>query len=141
MAILVAERRRRLLGLSPVQWIMLGIAGLAVVYAALALSRGTVMPYTNVSEAKLSARSVQVFGYLHDQGHYDEQQNWVFDIQGENGDTVTVVYPKTKPANFEQAISVVATGKYDTAAHAFVADDLLVKCPSKYQEQASRPQS
>jgi cytochrome c-type biogenesis protein CcmE len=31
---------------------------------------------------------------------------------------------------------VVATGKYDHRSDQFVADQLLVKCPSKYQEQA-----
>ncbi|MGH9361973.1 MAG: cytochrome c maturation protein CcmE, partial [Thermoanaerobaculia bacterium] len=38
-----------------------------------------------------------------------------------------------KPANFEDAISIVAIGRYDQAGGEFAADQLLVKCPSKYQ--------
>ena len=52
-----------------------------------------------------------------------------------NGKVVKVVYAKPKPANFEQAVSIVAIGHYDAAKGAFLADDMLVKCPSKYQEQ------
>jgi cytochrome c-type biogenesis protein CcmE len=77
-----------------------------------------------------------VFGYLYSKGAYDDKGNWQFDIQGENGDVMTVVYPRTKPGNFEQAISVVAMGRYDSQSDKFIADQLLVKCPSKYQEQA-----
>jgi cytochrome c-type biogenesis protein CcmE len=36
-----------------------------------------------------------------------------------------------KPGNFEQATSVVLKGK--TEGDRFVADQMLVKCPSKYQ--------
>ena len=42
-----------------------------------------------------------------------------------------VSYAGIMPGNFEQAESVVAKGIYN--GQRFVADDLLVKCPSKYQ--------
>lgn len=48
---------------------------------------------------------------------------------------VKVVYTRPKPANFEQAVSLVAIGRYDVTKGVFLADDMLVKCPSKYQEQ------
>jgi cytochrome c-type biogenesis protein CcmE len=44
-----------------------------------------------------------------------------------------VRYHGLKPANFEEAISIVAIGRYDGSEKVFVADKLLVKCPSKYQ--------
>jgi cytochrome c-type biogenesis protein CcmE len=60
-------------------------------------------------------------------------------LQDNTGKLVKVVYAKPKPSNFEQAVSVVAIGHYDVQQQAFIADDLLVKCPSKYQEmQASQ---
>ena len=59
----------------------------------------------------------------------------MFDLKDTEGKLVKVVYAKAKPANFEQAISIVAIGHYDQASSAFLADDMLVKCPSKYQEQ------
>lgn len=46
-----------------------------------------------------------------------------------------VVYTRPKPANFEQAVSLVAIGRHDMTKGVFLADDMLVKCPSKYQEQ------
>ena len=51
----------------------------------------------------------------------------------ESSDTLRVRYEGLKPANFEDAISIVAIGRYDEGASEFDADKLLVKCPSKYQ--------
>ena len=138
MAASATERRRgRIVGLRPVQWIMVGMIALALGAGGYALRGGTMASYASVAEAKAQERNVQVFGYLYSKGAYDEQGRWHFDIQGDNGDVLTVVYPHTKPANFEQAISVVAIGQYDRQSDHFVADRLLVKCPSKYQEQAA----
>lgn len=137
MAILAADRRHRpAFGLRPLHLLMAGIVALAVGGGAYALSGGTMVAYASIPEAKAQARNVQVFGYLYSKGKYDDQGHWQFDIQGENGDVMTVVYAHTKPGNFEQAISVVAIGRYDRQAQKFMADQLLVKCPSKYQEQA-----
>ncbi|MDQ5854294.1 MAG: cytochrome c maturation protein CcmE [Chloroflexota bacterium] len=138
MATLASERGRGpAFGLRPVHWIMIGIIALALGAGGYSLRGGALVSYASVPEAKAQARHVQVFGYLYSKGHYDEQGRWQFDIQGENGDVLTVVYPHAKPGNFEQAISVVAIGKYDQQAQKFMADQLLVKCPSKYQEQAA----
>jgi cytochrome c-type biogenesis protein CcmE len=114
---------------------MLGIIAIAIGFGGYSLSGGAMVSYASVAEAKAQPRAVQVFGYLYSKGTYDDKGNWQFDIQGESGDVMTVVYPHTKPANFEQAISVVAIGAYDRQQDKFVADQLLVKCPSKYQEQ------
>ncbi|MFN8569600.1 MAG: hypothetical protein U0Z44_19205 [Kouleothrix sp.] len=34
----------------------------------------------------------------------------------------------------------MAIGRYDTSKGVFLADDMLVKCPSKYQEQLDQSQ-
>ncbi len=136
MATLATHKSQRaVLGLKPIHWMMLGIIALALGGGGYSLSNGAMVAYASIPEARAQSRSVQVFGYLYSKGAYDEKGNWQFDIQGENGEVMTVVYPHTKPANFEQAISVVAIGRYDDAQQKFVADRLLVKCPSKYQEQ------
>jgi cytochrome c-type biogenesis protein CcmE len=44
-----------------------------------------------------------------------------------------VRYQGVRPANFDEAISIVAIGRYDGASAEFDAAKLLVKCPSKYQ--------
>ncbi|GAB4216152.1 MAG: cytochrome c maturation protein CcmE [Roseiflexaceae bacterium] len=98
--------------------------------------RSAVRPYTtSVNEAVSSNRSVQLAGFLGSTGAYDTNGMFTFDLQDNTGKMVKVVYAKPKPANFEQAVSIVAIGKYDTAKGVFMADDMLVKCPSKYQEQ------
>ena len=141
MATLVRERTAgRVLGLRPVHWMMAAIVVLALGAGGYSLRGGAVVPYATVGEAKVQPRPVQVFGYLFSKGEYDAQGRWQFDVQGEDGDVMTIVYANAKPANFEQAISVVASGQFDPQAGKFVADRLLVKCPSKYQEEvASAP--
>ena len=47
--------------------------------------------------------------------------------------TMRVRYRGVKPANFEEAISIVAIGRYSASDGVMEADKLLVKCPSKYQ--------
>ena len=52
-------------------------------------------------------------------------------------DEMVVHYPKSKAANFENAEKIVAIGKYDKNERAFIANELLVKCPSKYEGKVS----
>jgi cytochrome c-type biogenesis protein CcmE len=118
----------------------LHIIGIAIIVLAIGLGyfglRGAVRPYTaSVNEAIESGRSVQLAGFLGSTGAYDSDGNFTFDLQDGSGQQLKVVYAKPKPANFEQAVSVVAIGRYDSSKGVFMADDMLVKCPSKYQEQ------
>jgi cytochrome c-type biogenesis protein CcmE len=135
MASIVAEHtpRGRTLGLKPVQWMMLGVIAMALGFGGWSL-RGSLARTVTIAEARQAGGTVQVFGYLYSKGAYDEQQNWTFEIQGHDGATLKVVHP-IKPGNFEDAISVAATGRYNAEKDIFEAEQLLVKCPSKYQEQ------
>jgi len=54
----------------------------------------------------------------------------------EAGDQVmSVVYKKVKPDSFDEATGVDVIGRYSDGV--FKADNMLVKCPSKYIEQGS----
>jgi cytochrome c-type biogenesis protein CcmE len=120
--------------LKPIHLMGLAIILLAVVMGYFGLQT-SFRPYTtSVSEALDSGRSVQLAGFLGSTGNYDEAGNFTFDLQDNTGTMVKVVHAKPRPANFEQAVSVVAIGHYDAAQGVFIADDLLIKCPSKYQE-------
>jgi cytochrome c-type biogenesis protein CcmE len=112
-----------------------GIILVAVIYAAFGFQSGFRSYTTKVGEAVAATRSVQLAGFLGSTGEYDTKGRFTFMLQDEDGKLVKVVSNDPRPANFEQAISVVAIGRYDQAEQAFMADDLLVKCPSKYQEQ------
>ena len=135
MTTATSEIERRGLVLKPLHLIGIAIILLAIVTGYFGL-RSAFRPYTtSVSEAVDSGRSVQLAGFLGSTGEYDTNGNFTFNLQDGTGKLVKVIYPKPKPANFEQAVSVVAIGHYDASQKAFMAEDMLVKCPSKYQEQ------
>ncbi|NWG19549.1 MAG: cytochrome c maturation protein CcmE [Chloroflexi bacterium] len=123
----------------------LHLIGIAMIVLAIGLGyyglTASYRPYTvSIAEAKGSGRSVQLAGYLGDMGGYDADGNFVFKLQDSSGTMIPVVYAKPRPSNFEQAVSIVAIGHYDEARGVFLADDLLVKCPSKYQEMQAGAQ-
>jgi cytochrome c-type biogenesis protein CcmE len=126
---------RRGPAIKPLHIAGIGIILLAVIYGFFGLRSGFRSYTTSVSEAVASSRSVQLAGFLGSTGEYDEAGRFTFMLQDENGELVKVISDDPRPANFEQAISIVAIGRYEQSEQAFLADDLLVKCPSKYQEQ------
>lgn len=62
-----------------------------------------------------------------------ENRTFTFYMADESGTQMKVVYDGTIPNNFESAVSVVVTGKYQNGY--FHAKEILTKCPSKYEEQ------
>ncbi len=61
-----------------------------------------------------------------------ETMTFTFFMTDENGNTRRVVYPRPKPNNFEQADQLVVIGQM--RGDTFVSRDMLVKCPSKYND-------
>lgn len=94
-------------------------------------------PYVPYDEARRAGeRTVQVAGGLvAGSSSYDDVAHALhFTLTDpETGGTMPVRYEGLKPANFEEAVSIVAIGRYDATGETFHADKLLVKCPSKYQ--------
>ncbi len=62
-----------------------------------------------------------------------ENKTFTFYMADQSGTQMKVVYEGTIPNNFESAVSVVVTGKYQNGY--FHAKDILTKCPSKYEGQ------
>ncbi len=112
-------------------------AVLAVGFLVLGVTafRSTLTPYVTFDVAMKTAGSVQVMGSLEKGSEkYDENsQELAFSIIDDHGRTLPVLYRGIKPANFRDALSIVAIGRYQSGA--LHADKLLVKCPSKYQGQ------
>jgi len=121
-------------GLSKGFWI-----GMLVLAAFLAFGlssfRKSLTPYVSFGDARKSQTVVQVVGApVKGSDKYDDTlQELHFDILDDKKDLISIVYGGVKPANFNDAVSVVAIGKYDRGA--IHAEKLLVKCPSKYQGQ------
>ncbi len=98
-------------------------------------TEGGMISYVSFTEARAASGNVQVMGEILDTGSTYETETgaFTFYITDDKGDRMKVVYNGTKPGNFEQATSVVCIGNYSNDA--FYAEKLLVKCPSKYQEE------
>jgi len=60
----------------------------------------------------------------------DEFSFWMYDDRGNHS---KVIVSKPKPQDFEKSISVVLSGQMD--GNVFRASNVLLKCPSKYQDQ------
>ena len=113
-------------------------AALLVVFLVIGMTTfsKSMTPYVTFDEAKQSKRTVQVMGGL-EKGtfRYDTtSKTLLFNlVDPESKALLPVAYRDVKPANFEDAVSIVAIGRYNEKS--FHAEKLLVKCPSKYQGQ------
>ena len=105
-------------------------------YAGWNLSE-SVTPYVSIAEAEASTSNVQVKGLLDKSVQPQQIDNeFKFVLKDEkSGQTMPVKYHGTKPDQFDSAYHVVAIGKYSAEDDSFHANKLLIKCPSKYENQ------
>jgi len=112
------------------------IAG-ALAFGAVAFKNSLVgyVPFQQAVAASSTGSTVQIMGApVAGQTQFDTTSgNLSFVLREQSsGQTMPVVFKSPKPDNFDQAISIGAIGHYDSDSKVFVADNLLVKCPSKY---------
>ena len=88
-------------------------------------------PYVTFTQARAAKGSVQVMGKLDKSSIKYDREQLAFTLVSDDGDRLPVRFTAARPANFEMAIQITAIGKYD--GKRLDADNLLVKCPSKYQ--------
>ncbi len=99
----------------------------------------TTIQYVSIEEARSAQRTVQVMGKIDfDAVQYNAEDSRlefaIYDAEAADEDAaerMPVVYYGVVPGNFDQATSVVLKGKPN--GNEFVAEQMLVKCPSKYQ--------
>ncbi len=94
-----------------------------------------VSPYISVSELRtgnMTNRNLQVFGeVLIDSINFDKERTLLtFDIT--DGESSVEVHHRGMVSNLQNATEVVIIGEYVNGI--LQADQVLVKCPSKYQE-------
>ena len=116
-------------------YIIGGIVVLAAMVMAMYSFKSTLTSYVTVSEAKASKRPVQVAGIVvKGTDRYDLQRNnLIFVLREDGGDEMQVEYDGPRPGNFDNVTKVVAIGKYEPKEQVFIARELLVKCPTKYE--------
>lgn len=108
----------------------------AFVTMALVSFMNSKIDYSDFSGAEKGA-TVQVIGsWIKERPfEYDSKKNvFSFYMKDKKNNTMKVVYPGAKPNNFEIASQVVVKGKYENRI--FQADQILTKCPSKYEGKA-----
>jgi cytochrome c-type biogenesis protein CcmE len=126
---------------------ILGIAIIAIAISIIVSTAGDASSYVSFKEAKELAEegdnnAVHVVGRLkkddrnHIVGmHYEPLKDpnyFTFMLVDTNRLEQQVVYFKPKPQDFERSEQVVIIGKMQKDV--FVADQILLKCPSKYVE-------
>ncbi len=94
--------------------------------------------YGTFADAAKSGEKVKIAGQLSKdkEMYYDPEKDpnyFSFFIKDANGEEHKVVLLSEKPQDFELSEQIVVTGKMK--GDAFVATDLLMKCPSKYKDE------
>ncbi len=117
------------------------IAGILLIGAVvlLVLSSSDLGTYYTFSEAELleDDRNVKVIGLLSKDKDmiYNPEidpNRFSFFMTDEDGDERKVVLLSEKPQDFEMSEQLVLTGRFRDGV--FVAREMLMKCPSKYQD-------
>ena len=118
-----------------------GLVVVVVIGLLIAVSfSGSGSEYLTVSQVRAlgaeQVRSSRVAGAIvPDSVSWDTRDlHLTFQIEDETGQ-LPISYRGPKPDMLVDAVEAVAIGKYDPSAQVFEADDLLMKCPSKYEEQ------
>jgi cytochrome c-type biogenesis protein CcmE len=119
----------------------LSIIGLIMIGVAVAIflnASNDVSTYAHFKEAVSSQARVKVVGKLAKDKpmHYDplkDPNTFKFYLNDNKGEQKEVVLHKAKPQDFERSEQIVVTGQMK--GDQFYADEILMKCPSKYKNE------
>lgn len=112
---------------------------IAVAMAAFIATLADSSTFVNLAEAKAKpGKEFKVKGYLDKSAPVEyepiiDANLTTFTLVDDNGETCRVRLAKAKPYDFERSESIVLTGHVNATGE-FVAHDMLMKCPSKYNE-------
>ncbi len=121
------------------------IIGLVIIVAAVVFCaftfKGSLMNLVPFSDARAATDStVQIMGAPVSGTMNYTDGSLRFAMRDERGDVMPVVFKGPKPDDLDTAMSkaskITAQGCYNKTQGAFVADNLLVKCPSKYDNKS-----
>ncbi|HUH18680.1 cytochrome c maturation protein CcmE [Albibacterium sp.] len=117
---------------------ILGIVVIAVFIAIIISIYGDSSTYASFDEAQETEAELHVVGQLNKEKElvYNPTQNanyFSFYMLDEHGKECKVVFQGSKPQDFERSEQIVLTGKM--VGEEFHASKILMKCPSKYNDQ------
>jgi cytochrome c-type biogenesis protein CcmE len=122
--------------------VVTGVIAVGAVIAVMVAFLNNGSPYMTMSQAvKSHDEHIHLAGDLvKDSLHNDlTKRTLEFKLKDSEGTIVQVVYKGEVPANMSEATKVVAIGH--VVGGDFSSDKLLVKCPSKYEEQPAQGSS
>jgi cytochrome c-type biogenesis protein CcmE len=115
------------------------VIALAIVYLIFTTAQSTASYFLTVEElydkdSEIYDRNVRVSGMVVGDSVDFNSRDLIlqFEITGESGETLPVVFNGPKPDQMRQDAEAIIQGKYDGSE--FTAQELLLKCPSRYEE-------
>ncbi len=116
------------------------IAGMLIIAIAICVIISTYADsstYGSFSDARKTNTELHVVGQLNKEKelYYNPQQDanyFAFYLKDNDGKECKVVFPGSKPQDFERSEQIVLTGKM--VGDEFHASKILMKCPSKYTQ-------
>ncbi len=117
---------------------LIGIFVIAIAIAVLMSISGDVSTYATFDQAIQSGDRVKVVCQLSKDKEMvynpvEDPNRFTFFAKDDNGLEKQVILLRSKPQDIEMSESIVITGKMQEEA--FVANDILLKCPSKYKDE------
>jgi cytochrome c-type biogenesis protein CcmE len=111
--------------------IALALLGAAVFF----ISDNILSPYVTIKEAmRNSDKHVQIIGRLDKSVAVAHREGgFTFTVIDKDESKMKVMYRGIKPQNFDHTEQIVLLGNYSPQDQMFIADNILVKCPSKYR--------
>jgi cytochrome c-type biogenesis protein CcmE len=115
------------------------IIALVIIAIAIAAILGTLSDASTYASFKIAASHpddvYHVVGKLNKEKPLDYQPEinpnvFIFHLIDNEGQEAKVILAKSKPQDFEKSEQIVVIGKME--GNAFAASDVLMKCPSKY---------
>ncbi len=118
---------------------IIAIVAIALAVAALSTAAKDVAQYATFDDAHKTTEKVKIVGELLKSRPmiYDplvDPNRFSFYLKDRNGKEQKVTLLKAKPQDFEKSEQIVCTGSMQTSGE-FVANDVLLKCPSKYKDE------
>jgi cytochrome c-type biogenesis protein CcmE len=115
--------------------LIIGIVSIVLFTSLLMYNFGnSISTYVNFEQAadRTNSHVVGTWDNSQDYGFSRETMQFSFHMKDQDGNVRRVVYPRPKPNNFEQATQLVVIGELRN--NVFYANDMLMKCPSKYND-------
>jgi cytochrome c-type biogenesis protein CcmE len=115
------------------------LIGIAIILVFLVFAgvnfQQSLTPYVSLETAMKKGTTVQIKGARVAGSEMYDFENKSFRFQMSDGAEAVfpVIYRGVKPSNFEHAKEVVAKGRFRNGV--FEADEILIKCPSKYEAE------